>query len=104
MIPSHLKEFGPLRWACVAFCLVPGFATLTAFGQSTAVPFAGVAGPQKANDEGRTELPMVVRKSVSFREIGPAISGGRVTCGCGRRREQRSVLCGRGGWRDFSHG
>jgi photosystem II stability/assembly factor-like uncharacterized protein len=37
------------------------------------------AGPQKADEEGRTRLPMEVRKSVSFREIGPAISGGRVT-------------------------
>ena len=36
------------------------------------------AGPQKADEEGRTRLPMMVRKSVSFREIGPAISGGRV--------------------------
>ena len=36
------------------------------------------SGPQKADDEGRTRLPMPVRKSVSFREIGPAISGGRV--------------------------
>ncbi|MGC2497292.1 MAG: glycosyl hydrolase, partial [Acidobacteriaceae bacterium] len=43
------------------------------------VPFAGPSGPQQANDEGRTELPMVVRRSISFREIGPAISGGRVT-------------------------
>jgi hypothetical protein len=40
---------------------------------------ANEAGPQKADDEGRTRLPMEVRKSVSFREIGPAISGGRVT-------------------------
>src|SRR5271167_3690409 len=40
---------------------------------------ANGAGPQKADDEGRTQLPMAVRKSVSFREIGPAISGGRVT-------------------------
>jgi photosystem II stability/assembly factor-like uncharacterized protein len=47
------------------------------------VPFAGAAGPQKANDEGRSELPIVVRKSVSFREIGPAISGGRVTAVAG---------------------
>jgi hypothetical protein len=36
------------------------------------------AGAQKADDEGRTRLPMEVRRSVSFREIGPAISGGRV--------------------------
>ncbi|HTW62141.1 MAG TPA: hypothetical protein VMD55_10080, partial [Terracidiphilus sp.] len=47
------------------------------------MPFAGSAGPQMANDQGRTELPMVVRKSVSFREIGPAISGGRVTAVAG---------------------
>ena len=39
---------------------------------------ASQAGPQKADEEGRTRLPMTVRKSVSFREIGPAISGGRV--------------------------
>ncbi len=44
---------------------------------------AGEAGPQKANDEGRTRLPMEVRKSVSFREIGPAISGGRVSAVAG---------------------
>ena len=37
------------------------------------------AGPQKANEDGRTRLPMEVRKSVIFREIGPSISGGRVT-------------------------
>jgi photosystem II stability/assembly factor-like uncharacterized protein len=41
------------------------------------------AGPQKADDQGRTRLPMEVRKSVSFREIGPAISGGRVTAVAG---------------------
>jgi photosystem II stability/assembly factor-like uncharacterized protein len=37
------------------------------------------AAPQKADDQGRTRLPMEVRKIVSFREIGPAISGGRVS-------------------------
>src|ERR1039458_829717 len=41
------------------------------------------AGPQKADEEGRTRLPMEVRKSVGFREIGPAISGGRVTAVAG---------------------
>jgi photosystem II stability/assembly factor-like uncharacterized protein len=46
-------------------------------------PFAGASGPQQANDEGRTELPMVVRRSIGFREIGPAISGGRVTAVAG---------------------
>jgi photosystem II stability/assembly factor-like uncharacterized protein len=47
------------------------------------VPFAGPSAPQQANDQGRTELPMVVRRSISFREIGPAISGGRVTAAVG---------------------
>jgi photosystem II stability/assembly factor-like uncharacterized protein len=83
MIPLGLKDFRPLLWARVAVCLVLCFPTLTAFAQSTAVPFAGVAGAQKANNEGRTQLPMLVRKSVSFREIGPAISGGRVTAVAG---------------------
>lgn len=44
---------------------------------------ASEAGPQKADEEGRTRLPTEVRKSVSFREIGPAISGGRVTAVAG---------------------
>ncbi|HEY6446500.1 MAG TPA: hypothetical protein VIY53_08575 [Acidobacteriaceae bacterium] len=52
-------------------------------GPPPAVPFEGIAGAQQANDEGRTELPMVVRRSVGFREIGPAISGGRVTAVAG---------------------
>ncbi|HET7207565.1 MAG TPA: hypothetical protein VFI95_13390 [Terriglobales bacterium] len=37
------------------------------------------AGAQSADDEGRTLLPMKVAKSILFRQIGPAISGGRVT-------------------------
>jgi len=63
MNPLHLKDFCPLPWARAALCLVLCFPTLTAFAQSTAVPFAGAAGPQKANNEGRTQLPMVVRRS-----------------------------------------
>jgi len=47
-------------------------------GEQATESVANEAGPQKADDEGRTRLPMEVRKSVSFREIGPAISGGRV--------------------------
>ncbi len=46
--------------------------------QQTREPVSADAGPQKADDQGRTRLPMLVRKSVSFREIGPAISGGRI--------------------------
>jgi photosystem II stability/assembly factor-like uncharacterized protein len=58
---------------CVATTNSPALPQQTATTQS-----ASEAGPQKADDEGRTRLPMEVRKSVSFREIGPAISGGRV--------------------------
>lgn len=50
-----------------------------AAGTPSETSIADQAGPQKADDEGRTRLPMEVRKSVSFREIGPAISGGRVS-------------------------
>ncbi|HEX3985477.1 MAG TPA: hypothetical protein VHX13_02615 [Acidobacteriaceae bacterium] len=67
-------------------CLFACAATVLAFAQQGAPsnePFAGAAGPQQANREGRTELPMVVRKSIAFREIGPAISGGRVTAVAG---------------------
>jgi len=46
-------------------------------------PMAEQSGPQKADEEGRTRLPLEVRKSVGFREIGPAISGGRVTAVAG---------------------
>jgi photosystem II stability/assembly factor-like uncharacterized protein len=70
--------------ALTSLCL--SIALATAFAQQTSIvpiPFAGPAGPQQANDEGRTELPLLVRRSISFREIGPAISGGRVTAVAG---------------------
>jgi len=75
----HLRfRFGALGFAMLLVCASP--ASLPAQTSSPEnVPFAGPSGPQQANDEGRTELPMVVRRSISFREIGPAISGGRVT-------------------------
>lgn len=41
------------------------------------------AGPQKADYEGRTALPMKPDKHFAFRQIGPAISGGRVTAVAG---------------------
>ncbi len=54
-----------------------------AAGTPSESSLADQAGPQRADDEGRTRLPMEVRKSVSFREIGPAISGGRVSAVAG---------------------
>ena len=41
------------------------------------------AGPQQEDSGGRTELPMRVSESIHFREIGPAISGGRVSAVAG---------------------
>jgi photosystem II stability/assembly factor-like uncharacterized protein len=53
--------------------------TLPPSGAPAAEEPVGIeAGPQRADEHGRTRLPMMVRRSVSFREIGPAISGGRV--------------------------
>jgi len=65
------------RWGVLAVSLfiVTNFPVLA---QDATAQRSSEAGPQKADDEGRTRLPMEVRKSVSFREIGPAISGGRV--------------------------
>jgi photosystem II stability/assembly factor-like uncharacterized protein len=83
MIRAYLMNFCPRRWAVAAFCLVLSSTSTSALAQRTPAPFAGAAGPQRANNEGRTQLPLVVRKSVGFREIGPAISGGRVTAVAG---------------------
>jgi photosystem II stability/assembly factor-like uncharacterized protein len=75
-------RLGPVAAACL---LIASFnSNLRAQESAPApVPFAGVAGPQKANDQGRTELPMVVQKSIAFREIGPAVTGGRVSAVAG---------------------
>jgi photosystem II stability/assembly factor-like uncharacterized protein len=82
-VAMKLMKFCQRRWAGAALCLVVCLTSANAFAQQTPAPFAGAAGPQRANKEGRTQLPMVVRKSVAFREIGPAISGGRVTAVAG---------------------
>ncbi|MFP5230936.1 MAG: VPS10 domain-containing protein [Acidobacteriota bacterium] len=75
------------RFGCAALVAVLACGcAANALAQSSSIetsPFAGPSGPQQANDEGRTELPMVVRRSIAFREIGPAISGGRVTAVAG---------------------
>jgi photosystem II stability/assembly factor-like uncharacterized protein len=79
---TFFRRSGFLVLTSLSLCLATG--TLVAQQiLAPSIPFAGEAGPQKSNDEGRTELPMVVRRSVSFREIGPAISGGRVTAVAG---------------------
>jgi photosystem II stability/assembly factor-like uncharacterized protein len=44
---------------------------------------ASQAGPQREDADGRSALPMKVGSSFRFREIGPAITGGRVTAVAG---------------------
>jgi len=58
-------------------------STPEAAGNSSMIVNARPAGPQQADQEGRTLLPMKVAKSISFRQIGPAISGGRVSAVAG---------------------
>jgi photosystem II stability/assembly factor-like uncharacterized protein len=41
--------------------------------------WSGQAGTQSENHQGRTALPLRVGSSIHFREIGPAVTGGRVT-------------------------
>src|SRR5487761_1927037 len=41
------------------------------------------AAPQQADQNGRTLLPMKIARSISFRQIGPAVSGGRVAAVAG---------------------
>jgi photosystem II stability/assembly factor-like uncharacterized protein len=79
MIRAFRVSFCLRFWPAFVMFPMLCWTAASAFAQEAPVPFAGVSGPQKANDEGRTQLPFLVRKSVSFREIGPAISGGRVT-------------------------
>ncbi|MGA8938694.1 MAG: hypothetical protein WB439_05970 [Acidobacteriaceae bacterium] len=77
--------------------LILFLATGSAFSQQTSsisTPFAGPAGPQRANHEGRTELPMVVRRSIGFREIGPAITGGRVSAVAGVPGDNQTYYVG----------
>ena len=44
---------------------------------------ASEAGPQRENAHGRTLLPMPVSRVIHFRQIGPAIAGGRVSAVAG---------------------
>src|SRR5271166_104399 len=73
------RRWGVLATGLLTFCLTTANSPALQQGAPAATQTSSEAGPQKADDEGRTRLPMEVRKSVSFREIGPAISGGRVT-------------------------
>ena len=52
-------------------------APATMLGQQIVSPRPAAA--QRADQEGRTLLPMKVARSIAFRSIGPAVSGGRVS-------------------------
>ncbi|MDE3126998.1 MAG: hypothetical protein KGL38_03275 [Gemmatimonadota bacterium] len=66
-----------LRALAVSLLVLP--ATLAAQQIVTPRP----AGPQQADHDGRTLLPMKVARSIAFRPIGPAVSGGRVAAVAG---------------------
>src|SRR5271157_997419 len=71
--------WGVLATGLLTFCLTTANSQALQQGAPAATQTSSEAGPQKADAEGRTRLPMEVRKRVSFREIATAISGGRVT-------------------------
>ncbi len=73
-MPSAVLRLRALR-AIVAPLLISAPAAL--FGQQIVSPRP--AAPQHADQDGRTLLPMQVARSISFRSIGPAVSGGRVS-------------------------
>src|SRR5271169_7069145 len=73
-----LSDRTVLALCILSFCFINTNSPALPQDAATTTQRSNEAGPQKADDEGRTRLPMEVRKSVSFREIGPAISGGRV--------------------------
>ena len=60
----------------------PSLRVAAGFCLALALPLAALAaeqaGPQQEDAQGRTQLPMKVSAGIHFREIGPAISGGRV--------------------------
>ncbi|MGH7670151.1 MAG: hypothetical protein ACRENQ_11730 [Gemmatimonadaceae bacterium] len=47
------------------------------------IVFPRPAAAQQADHDGRTLLPMRVARSIAFRSIGPAVSGGRVSAVAG---------------------
>lgn len=70
-----IKNACPSTRIATALCLV--------LSVPLAAPAADRAGPQQEDAHGRTQLPMKVSASVEFRQIGPAISGGRVAAVAG---------------------
>jgi photosystem II stability/assembly factor-like uncharacterized protein len=68
----------PSLRALAGGCLALGLPLAAVAGVLAEPEPATQAGPQQEDAQGRTELPMKVSASIHFREIGPAISGGRV--------------------------
>jgi photosystem II stability/assembly factor-like uncharacterized protein len=58
--------------------LLPAIAALSC-ACFIAPAWSGQAGPQTENHQGLAALPLRVGSSIHFREIGPAVTGGRVT-------------------------
>jgi len=72
-----IRTVRPLR----AAVLLAALATPAALLAQVTTPRPATA--QQADQDGRTLLPMPVGKSIAFRQIGPAISGGRVSAVAG---------------------
>ena len=66
-----------IKLAYPVFRVAAGF--LLFLGLPLAALAAVQAGPQREDSHGRSQLPMRVSRSIHFRQIGPAITGGRVS-------------------------
>ncbi|MGH8297687.1 MAG: hypothetical protein ACRES6_00210 [Steroidobacteraceae bacterium] len=71
-----------IKIACLSTVRIAAVFCLSV-GLPVAALAAAQAGPQQEDAHGRTELPMKVSASIHFRQIGPAIAGGRVTAVAG---------------------
>ncbi|HEX8725644.1 MAG TPA: hypothetical protein VF737_09665 [Gemmatimonadaceae bacterium] len=80
-MPLHVRRFhaGHSVRAVVLPLLIGAPAPLLAQGIVSPRP----AAAQQADHDGRTLLPMKVARSIAFRSIGPAVSGGRVSAVAG---------------------
>jgi photosystem II stability/assembly factor-like uncharacterized protein len=76
--PLRSQRYVPVT---LLFILAVVLSALTVTWASTVSPRQ--PGPQTPDRNGRTLLPMKVARQITFRQIGPAISGGRVTAVAG---------------------
>src|SRR5487761_432009 len=73
---ARLHEASMIKNACPSFRITAGFCLALTLPLTALA--ADQAGPQQEDAHGRTQLPMKVSAGIEFRQIGPAISGGRI--------------------------